>query len=179
MPILRPRAAGHLVDRWPTLQVLLVGDGGQRRGFKASLARLARSTGLDDRVHFLGYVPDAGRRLGELDVLVVPSRAEPFGLVTLEAMAAGVPVIATDAGGSPEIIRHGREGFLVPPGDEAALAARLNDLLGKPLLRRECGQRGREHFRALYTDDMMVESTEAVYRRALERRPPEEMEARG
>ena len=116
-------AASLLRGRWPGLQVVLVGgDVGDGKHGRLLRAR-ARELGL--AAHFVGYRDDAARLLPALDVLAVPSRAEPFGLVTVEALARGVPVVATSSGGSREIVRDGRDGLLVPPGDPEALAAAI------------------------------------------------------
>jgi glycosyltransferase involved in cell wall biosynthesis len=173
------QAAGSLVGRWPSLQVILVGDGDAQGRCRDDLARVADAVGLGERVRFLGYVPEAGCRFHEFDILAVPSHAESFGLVTLEAMAHGVPVIATATGGSPEIIRDGREGFLVPPGDVEALAGRLGQLLACPGLRREMGRLGRARFERRYTAGIMVARTEAVYLQALGRARQARLTARG
>jgi glycosyltransferase involved in cell wall biosynthesis len=163
------RAAARMADRVRDFHILLVGDGGRQNGYRAHLENLVKTVGLSDRVHFLGYVPDAARFGQEFDVQVVPSQAEPFGLVTLEAMAGGVPVVATDTGGSPDILTDGVEGFLVSPGDENQLADRLVQLLTSQNLRREMGSRGKQRFLKNYTVDLMVERTEAVYRQAVRR----------
>ena len=164
-------AAARLRRRRPDLRVLLVGGDGSDRRYAAGLRRRITDLGLDETVRLLGYVPDAGRYCGEFDVQVVPSWAEAFGLVTVEAMVRGRPVVVTDSGGSPEIVRHGREGFLVPPGDAAALAGRLEQLLASPQLRQAMGENGRERVRRRFTLDRMVEATEAVYAGVLDREP--------
>ncbi len=172
------RAVGRLACDLPDLQVFLVGAGERDDSYREHLVRLARTLGLAGRVHFFGFVPDVARRCREFDVQVVASSAEPFGLVTLEAMACGVPVVATAAGGSPEIIHDGVEGFLVPPGQVDVLANRLACLLGSAGLRRQMGQRGRHRFRERFTVERMVRDTEAVYRMALEPRQPGVLVAR-
>ncbi|MCP4573054.1 MAG: glycosyltransferase family 4 protein [bacterium] len=164
-------AADRLRDRCPDLRILVAGEDGNDRRHGAALRREVARRGLDRTVTFLGYVPEAGRYCAEFDVQVVPSRAEPFGLVTLEALARGCPVVATAAGGSPEIVRHGREGFLVPPGDADALAVHLERLLASPELRRDMGEQGRVRVRNRFTADRMVESTLALYERVLGREP--------
>lgn len=164
------RAVARISVDWPDFRVILVGDSVQGDVYYEQLQALVQTHNLAGRVHFLGFVPDAAAYVREFDVQVVASPAEPFGLVTLEAMASKVPVVATAAGGSPEIIRDGVEGFLVAPGDVQALANRLACLLGSPGLRREMGQRGRARFEAKYTVEQMVAQTEAVYEQALARR---------
>ncbi len=90
---------------------------------------MARELGLADRVSFRGFAEDVHAELARLDVLVHASTVpEPLGQVVLEGMAAGLPVVAADAGGPAEIIDDGVDGLLYPPGDEAALAERLRRL---------------------------------------------------
>jgi glycosyltransferase involved in cell wall biosynthesis len=151
--------------------VLVAGGDGGERGYADRLRRRAAELGLAGTVRFLGYVPEAGRHCGEFDVQVVPSWAESFGLVTLEALARGVPVVATTAGGSPEIVRDGREGLLVPPGDPAALADRVDRLLASAELRRALGEAGRERVESRFSLDRMVEATAEVYAGVLADRP--------
>lgn len=103
-------------------------------GYEAELHALAGELGLDGRVEFTGHTDNVAAQLDRADVLVHASVIpEPFGLVVAEAMAAGVPVIAADAGGPAEVITHGVDGLLCPPGDTDALAAALVDA------RRELG----------------------------------------
>lgn len=163
------RAARLLSGRWPGLAVVLVGDSPAGSGHSRELRRRAAALGLGDRVHFCGYRPRAAELAAAFDIHVTCSRAEPFGLATLEAMAQGRPVVATRSGGSPEIVADGVEGFLVPPGDPGRLAARLDCLLDSPGLRREMGRRGRDRVARDFGLDLMVRRTEAVYRQALAR----------
>lgn len=95
------------------------------------------------RVHFVGATDDPWSALAAMDVLVVPSLAEPFGRVAAEGQIAGVPVVAAAAGGLPEIVTDGRDGVLFPPGDAGALAACLERLLGDAELRRGLAEAGR------------------------------------
>ena len=116
--------------------MFILGDDPGRARYLGQLEPVAARLGLAERGPFLRLCATTpARRCAEFDVQVVCSRAEPFGLVTLEAMAQGRPVVVTDTGGSPEIVRDGVEGFLVPPGDAEALARRLDCLLDSPGLR--------------------------------------------
>jgi len=110
------------------------------RTLKARAAEL----GLEDRVEFLGEVDDAAAVLARWDLLVLPSRREGFGLVLVEAMAAGRPVIASRAGGIPEVVEDGVTGLLVPVDDVPALAAALERLAGDPGERVRLGRQGRQ-----------------------------------
>jgi glycosyltransferase involved in cell wall biosynthesis len=161
--------AARLRARHPDLCVAVLGAAQAGDVHLRNLERGIARLGLERTVRLLGYRPDAAVLCAGFDVQVVPSLAEPFGLVVLEAMAQGVPVVATDAGGIPEIVRDGREGFLVPVGDDAALAARVGDLLDDPDLRLAMGARGRARVAACYTRERMLDRIEAVYRTALGR----------
>jgi L-malate glycosyltransferase len=111
-------------------RLILVGDGPD-----LSVAQeMARSQGLEDRVQFVGVVDHVAPLLARADLLLLPSATESFGLVALEAMASGVPVIASDVGGLPEVIDHGRTGFLAPVGDVDAMASLAVQLLRDPTL---------------------------------------------
>jgi glycosyltransferase involved in cell wall biosynthesis len=160
-------AAAKLRPRWPRLRVLVLGDGPVASNYPTELRRLAFSLGVGDIVHFCGYQPDAARLCAEFDIQVVCSHAEPCGLATLEAMAQARPVVVTASGGSPELVRDGVEGFLVPPGDHDRLAGRLDCLFDSPGLSREMGRRGRERVRRDFGLDRMIERTEGVYEQVL------------
>jgi glycosyltransferase involved in cell wall biosynthesis len=160
-------SAARLKRRWPDFQLFILGDGPGINEYVKSLRELAVQLGLEKQTHFFGYVDNAAAACAAFDVQVVSSRAEPFGLVTLEAMAQRVPVVVTNSGGSPEIVRDGVEGFLVPPGDPDVLARRLDCLLDSPGLRREMGRRGRERVRRRFTLDHMLDETEVLYLKAL------------
>jgi glycosyltransferase involved in cell wall biosynthesis len=134
-------AAASVLERRPDARFLVGGDGPDRDELEARARRL----GVDGRVHFLGWRADVPALLRRLAVLAVPSISEGTPLVILEAMHAGVPVVATTVGGIPEQIRHGREGLLVAPRDAGALADAIATLLDdRPLARRlAAGARGR------------------------------------
>lgn len=119
----------------------LVGDGPER----AALEAQAASLGVDRRVRFLGLMTDVRPALAAADALVLPSSYEAQGIVLLEAMAMGLPVVAADVGGVRHFVEEGRTGLRVPPGDAEALAAALSRLAADPALRRRLGEAGRIH----------------------------------
>ncbi|MCI0567545.1 MAG: glycosyltransferase, partial [Acidobacteria bacterium] len=123
--------------RMPDVVCLICGDGPAR----AQLENSARKRGLSAQVRFLGERQDIPRVLQALDLYVQPSLSEGFGLSVLEAMASGVPVVATHSGGLPEVVRDGVTGDLVAPGDAALLAQRIHSLLEDPA---RCAAYGRE-----------------------------------
>lgn len=115
------RAAAQLADRWPTATFVLVGGTGDET-FRRQLDGLVTAVGLSRRVVFAGDRRDVYDWFDAMDVAVHASWGEAFGLVLVEAMALGTPVVATSAGGPSGIIEDGRSGFLVPPGDHRAMA---------------------------------------------------------
>jgi L-malate glycosyltransferase len=108
---------------------LLVAGNFVDEAYKARILATVENEGLGHTVRFLGYQEDLNPLYEVLDVLVVPSQNEPFGRVVIEAMANGVPCVASNSGGIPEIIDQGMTGLLYPPGDTAALAGMLEELM--------------------------------------------------
>jgi glycosyltransferase involved in cell wall biosynthesis len=149
------------------LLLFVVGDDLSGGRYRRKLKGMTRELELEESVHFFGYVDDAARAAADFDIQVICSQAEPFGLVTLEAMAHQHPVVATASGGSLEIVRDGIDGFLVPPGDAKVLADRLQRLLAEPQLRRRLGARGRARVEEKFSLARMLDRTETVYRAVL------------
>ena len=116
--------------------------------YSGHVKRLIAALNLESRVRFLGYVPDLIVAMGAADIVTMPSHEEPYGLVALEGMALGKPVVATGAGGVPSFIRDGDTGLLVPPRDPAALANALSRLLDDPDAARAMGGRARARVEA-------------------------------
>ncbi|MCA8921265.1 MAG: glycosyltransferase family 4 protein [Planctomycetes bacterium] len=145
-------AAATLRQRVPDLEVVLAGDGPLLGSLRVEVQR----RGLGDVVRFVGRQPDVIGLLAEAAVLVLPSDAEGTSNALLEAMASGVPVVATRVGGTSELVTHDVQGLLVAPGDAAALAAALERLLGDPALRARLGSAGRAHIEAHYDLDQVA-----------------------
>ncbi|HEV2810948.1 MAG TPA: glycosyltransferase [Acidimicrobiales bacterium] len=136
-------------------------------GYAADLRRQATELGIAGRLEMTGFRDDVASELARLDVLVHASVIpEPFGQVVVEGMAAGLPVVAADAGGPAEIITDEVDGLLVPPGDSAALADVLRRLSADPSLRARLGAAARERARA-YEPGGIAERMEAFYRQVL------------
>jgi D-inositol-3-phosphate glycosyltransferase len=112
-------------------------------GYDNELRAAAQTLDLADRVIFLPFTSEVPKLLSCFDVFVLPSRSETFGLVVIEAMAAGLPVIATNSGGVPEIIEHNKTGLLFPPQDEQALGVHLSRLAESAQLRAQLGSEAR------------------------------------
>jgi glycosyltransferase involved in cell wall biosynthesis len=139
--------------------LVLFGDGPLRH----ALERQVAAAGLSGHLVVAGFRDDLDRYLPWLDVLALPSHTEGLPNVALEACAAGVPVVATAVGGTPEVIEDGVNGYLVPPGDPRALAARLLAVLRSPDCGRALGQRGRQRV----LDEFTFEAQAEQYRRLL------------
>ena len=131
------------------------------------LHRLIADAGLDDRVSWLGERDDVPELVRALDVLLLPSHEEPFGRALLEAMALEVPVVATNVGGPPELVRDGRDGYLLPPDEPAAWARAVRRVIESPEQGRELGRAGRLRIAEAFDVDRHVEAVLAVYTRAI------------
>jgi glycosyltransferase involved in cell wall biosynthesis len=130
------RALPALIAQIPAARVLLVGDGAER----AHLGAIAASMGVAERLRMTGETTDVTSYLAAADVVAVPSRNEGMGRVIVEAMALGLPVVATTVGGIPDVVTDGECGRLVEPEDVDALAAALIELGRDPALRRKLGE---------------------------------------
>lgn len=152
------RAVALLRDEGRDVHALVVGGAGHGgdAAYERGLPVLAARLGLGEAVTFTGEVPDAGAHIQLMDTLVNASTPEPFGLVLLEAMALGVPVVAVDAGGPREIVEPGRSGLLVPTGEPQDLADSVRPLLDDPTLRRAVAVRARARFAARFTAERMA-----------------------
>jgi len=143
----------------PDCRLVVLGDGPAR----PELARLARELGVAGRVRFAGWVDPPWALKWGFDVLVAPSRVEGFGLVAVEAILAGIPVIASRVGGFAEMIDDGATGLLVEPGDAASLAAAIRQLADDPLERSTIAERARASVAGRFTTDAMARAYVAVF----------------
>jgi glycosyltransferase involved in cell wall biosynthesis len=154
-------AAPRVHARSPGTRFLVIGEGPER-------ARLTGHLGGSDpggsAVQFLGYRERGADLVSGIDVLAVPSRYEGFGLVAVEAMLAGVPVVASRVGSLPEVL--GDTGVLVPPDDPEALADALISLVEHPARRAALGRRGAERARARFGSERMCQETLEAWQRA-------------
>jgi glycosyltransferase involved in cell wall biosynthesis len=159
------RAAARLIGDGLPLRVLLAGDGPDRE----KLARLADRLGIAGRVEFRGEVAhdEVPAVLRELDMFVMPSRAEGFGVAALEAQAMELPVVATRVHGIPDVVQDGVTGQLVPPRDLDALADAIARLAASAELRKTMGRAGRAFVEARYRWDDNAEQMERLYRSLL------------
>jgi glycosyltransferase involved in cell wall biosynthesis len=146
------RASAEVFRAFPGAVLTVVGEGEAQ----ASLASLARDLRIADRVRFTGFRKDVSDLLHASDLFVHASLMEGCPNVVLEAMAMGKPVVATEVGGVPELVRHGETGLLVPTGNEAALARALEGMLEAPGMRRRMGEAGRSRARQVFDRQTQV-----------------------
>jgi glycosyltransferase involved in cell wall biosynthesis len=162
------RAAAMLAPRFPDVTFSIAGDV-LEPGYFAELQGLIRELNLSDRFHFAGSVSDLRQHLDVADIFVLPSRNEGFSNAIIEAMAASLPVVATDVGGNAEAVQAGVTGFIVPPNDPAALSAAIEILLVDPLQARSMGAAGRARAAACFTVEAMMKHITTTYANLLSR----------
>lgn len=164
------RAVPGILKRCPDTIIAIVGKAGspQQEIYRQSLVGLSEELGVADHVRFLGFVPDddLAALYREATVLAHPSRSEGYGLTLLEAMAAGLPVVATEADGPASIVKDGQTGLLVPIGEPDELASALLSVLEEPALRRRLSDKAEEYVLSVNCRTT-VERTVEVYRRVL------------
>ena len=150
-----------------------VAGGAAGAAYAARVGDRARELGVADRIERLGALGerDVARELASADVLVLPSFEETFGMCVAEAMAAGVPVVATRAGGTPEVVEHEKTGLLVTPGRSEELANALGRMLADAEMREQFGAAGRAKALARYAPRVVAQKTLEVYESILKARP--------
>jgi glycosyltransferase involved in cell wall biosynthesis len=162
------RAAAVMAARNPDVRFVIVGGNNVDREYEDELKRLTGRLGLDGRVVFTGFRTDVPDLLAALSVVVSPSLGlEGLSNSLLESMAAGLPVVATRVGGTPEIVEDGVTGLLVSPGDPEALAAAISKLLQDRTRARHLGQSARRRVFSRYSLERAVASTERLYEELL------------
>jgi L-malate glycosyltransferase len=161
-------AAALVAGKVPEARFLIVGDGAKRTELEAHAKRL----GLENKVIFTGFRTDVPKLLSEAAISVLPSLSEGLSNSLLESMSAGVPVIAANVGGNPEIIEHDVSGLLVPVRDSAALAAAMGRLLDDPQLAAQFGEAGRERVATVFSMERSLGEVENLYERLVEAHAP-------
>jgi glycosyltransferase involved in cell wall biosynthesis len=140
-------AAARVVRSHPDAGFVLFGDGPLRESLQHQISQL----GLERHFILAGFSPELDRYYPFFDLVVLPSHTEGLPNAALEAFAAGVPVVATAVGGTPEVVEDGRSGYLVPPGNPGDMATRILDLLGSEAKRQSMGQQGRQRVQSDFT----------------------------
>lgn len=143
----------------PKAKLLVVGDG----PLKSTLIKKVKDRNLQETIYFLGEREDIPNILAGVDLFVLSSLSEGMSITLVEAMAAGLPIIATEVGGNPDLIDHGKNGILVPKGDENAMASAILKVLKNTKIARSLGAEARKKYESEYTLDMMVKKYIAIY----------------
>jgi glycosyltransferase involved in cell wall biosynthesis len=156
-------AAALVVRQVPDARFVIAGEGELRTHLEAQIKHL----GLEKHVLLTGFRPDVLSLLKAFDIFVMSSVTEGLGTSLLDAMACGKPIVATRAGGIPEVVVDGETGFLVPPRDHHAMADAIVRLLQDPALRERMGAAGLTRVRKRFTSEVMVSNTVRVYQRLL------------
>ncbi len=150
----------HLIDEFPNLHYIIIGrDDGEWTNLQQVISELH----IESHIHWLGYRPDARKLLPLLDIFVLPSLSEGLPVALLEAMDAGLPVIATKVGGTPEVVVDGETGFLVEPGNITALANSIRSLLVDSDRRALVGHAAKKRVREKFTVDRMARKYAELY----------------
>lgn len=152
-------AAARLAARFPQTCYVLAGEG----RLEAELKRKAQALGIGKQVIFTGFHSDTEALMKQFDLFCLPSLSEGLSSAILAAMASGLPVVATNVGGIAELVVDGETGFLVPPGDPAALAQALARLLSSAPRRRHMGEKGRRRVESRFTLERKLDETERLY----------------
>ncbi|MDI6591922.1 MAG: glycosyltransferase family 4 protein [Patescibacteria group bacterium] len=152
--------AANLLKNKTEISFLLIGEGKER----SKLEALIKKKGLEDNFFLLGRISNAYRYFKAFDVFVLPSLKEGFPWVILEAMGAGLPIIATRTGALPEIIENGINGILVEPKDSQALALAIKKILENKKLAEKFGQNAKERVKQKFSLKKMLERTEKIYK---------------
>ncbi len=162
--------ARRILPAFPQARFVVVGEASRGEDEEANLIldRIDQAD-LGERMILTGYRDDVPAVLGAMDLFLFPTHSEAFGLVIVEAMAMGLPVVSADCDGVPDIVEHGTTGFLAPPTNVDALTAAVTDLLENADLRREFGRAGRQRAETLFSEDQMCAAMESLYRRLIDR----------
>ncbi|HST52450.1 MAG TPA: glycosyltransferase [Pyrinomonadaceae bacterium] len=165
------RAASLVYEKFgASVEFVIAGEDDANAGrYRARVERLITELGLESRVHLKGRCDDVARMLASLDVFVSASRTESFGMAMAEALACGVPVVATATEGAREVVEDGSTGLIVPIGDAAAIAAAVVSLLEDEARRLAFAARASSSARERFALERMVEETERVYAEAVGR----------
>jgi starch synthase len=160
-------AFATLASRYPDLSLAVIGEDA---GAREEMIRAVKALDMERRVRLVGWLGDEGQLASayrDASALVLPSEYEAFGLVLLEAMAQGTPVVATRVGGMPGVVEDGKNGLLVPYGDSPGLAQAMDSLLKDPAHARDLGRYGKEMTVPQYTWPRVVSSLETIYHEVL------------
>jgi glycosyltransferase involved in cell wall biosynthesis len=159
-------AMAEVIQRHPNSLLVLVGKGDEKAEEEIKLKEQVENLGLVDNVRFLGWRPDVNEIMGFFNIFVLPSLNEGMGRVLVEAMAAGLPIVASRVGGIPDLVKDGENGLLVPPANASALAKAISDLLTDKKKQKRMAEAGKKMCRP-YSAEAMVEQIDHLYRELL------------
>ncbi len=159
-------AMTKIVEQHPKSLLVLVGKGDDKGEEEIKLKEQVERAGLADKVRFLGWRPDVDVIMGCFDIFILPSLNEGMGRVLVEAMAAGLPIVASRVGGIPDLVKDGENGLLVPPADAGALERAISNLLSDKARRKLMGETGKRMCRP-YSVEAMVDKIDNLYSRLL------------
>jgi glycosyltransferase involved in cell wall biosynthesis len=157
------KAAAVILPRFPGISFSIAGEVLEQDYFR-ELQTLVLDLNLSDHFHFVGGIADTHKYLSETEIFVLPSRSEGFSNAIIEAMAASLPVVATDVGGNAEAVKDGVTGFIIPPEDPVALSAAVIRLLSDPLQARAMGIAGKSAASEMFTTEAMMGRIVATYK---------------
>lgn len=160
------RAMPQIIKEFPEVTLKIVGEGPYRK----ELEKLTRKLKLQEKIAFTGFVKDVEKELEEIDIYIQPSLSESFGLAIIQAMSLGIPVVATNTGGIPEVVTTGKSGILVEAGKPAALATGILELLRDKEKARKLGRLGAEEAKIKFNLKDMIKETEKIYERVAQNR---------
>ena len=161
-------AMARVVKQHPKSLLVLVGKGDDKGEEEIRLKEQVENLGLATDVRFLGWRSDVNEIMACFDIFVLPSLNEGMGRVLVEAMAAGLPIVASRVGGIPDLVKHGENGLLVPPANPSALEQAISDLLSDKPSRKRMGETGKRMCRP-YSAEAMVEQIDDLYKALLEK----------
>ncbi len=171
------RAFARVLPEIPNAALLMVGvpQFNREHEYLQLLKQTTRALGISERVRILGARSDVAAIMQALDLLVINSTMEAFCLVGLEGMASGTPVLAAVSGGIPELIEHGKNGWLLPRRDEQSLAAAILELSRQPELRAQLADQGRQHITAHFSASQYINKVLAFYHAQVDSRSPQDV----
>jgi len=159
-------AAKAVAEAIPQARFLVVGDGPQREDLLSRVRRLE----LGERCIFTGLRSDVPQILPAFDLFVLPSLSEALGIAAIEALASGVPVVASRVGGVPEVVIHGETGLLVPPGDATQLAQAILYMAANPIEAKQWAERGQKRVRRMFDVNKLADAQARLYQHFLEQK---------
>jgi glycosyltransferase involved in cell wall biosynthesis len=161
-------AMAKVAEKYPKSLCVLVGKGDDKGEEEIKVREQVETAGLADKVRFLGWRPDVDEVMGCFDIFVLPSLNEGMGRVLVEAMAAGLPIVASRVGGIPDLVKDGQNGILVPPADASSLAKAISDLLADKEKRNRMAEAGKKMCHP-YSAEAMIQQINALYGKLLKR----------